>query len=194
MQHGPHRTSHHRHAATAIRQADILSELVLARRLVADRNTFEEYVFPLAIVLTQNCDLAQDHRVRFAEPPKLDSDKLIPSVLLAEVHTATDTLSRIAGGRRKEWDRLNIQANANPRFHFLQSVPADEDRLRHGLPELVVDFKRYFAVATEQLYLRISDGETNRQCVLVSPYLEHLAQRFVAYLSRVGLPTDHASE
>lgn len=192
---GPYRISHHRLASTPVRQGEILSDLFLARRVFRRQEeiAFEQEVRPLAIILTQDCDLDQDHRVRFVER-KTDSDKLIPCVLLAELHPATDTLARIAKGNKKEWERLNIARNGNPRFQFLEQVPAEHDRLGDGLPELVIDFKRYFAVATDELYFRVGSGETQRRCVLTSPYLEHLSHRFAHYLGRVGLPTDHVSK
>jgi hypothetical protein len=68
------------------------------------------------------------------------------------------------------------------------------DRLQEGLPELAIDFKRYFTVPTDEVYRRIELGEARRRCLLISPYLEHLSSRYAYFLSRIALPVDHASE
>ena len=39
-----------------------------------------------------------------------------------------------------------------------------------GIPELGVDFKRYFTIPTDEIYKRIEKGEVRRRCVLMSPY------------------------
>jgi hypothetical protein len=180
-----------------LRQCEILTNVIQTRLALvslgeAEPRT-EDLVFRYAIILTQDCELEQDHGVRFpAGQPA--SDKLIPSVLLAEVYTAEDMLSRIADSSKKQWERLNIAKNKNERFHFLQKAESDCDQRNEGLPELAIDFKRCFTLPTDELYRRIELGEAQRRCVLVSPYLEHLSSRFAYFLSRVALPSDHASE
>jgi hypothetical protein len=182
---------------TPLRQCEILSHLVSVRvrpeTLGVEELVYENLVVDLAMILTQDCDLEQDHRVRFVTP-KPTSDKLLPSILLAEVHTAQEVFARIAESNRKQRERLNIASNKNERFHFLQTVEPGCDRLNEGLPELTIDFKRYFAVPTAELYRRIELNQLQRRCVLVSPYLEQLSSRFAYFLSRVALPSDHDSK
>ena len=182
---------------TSIRQCAILTGLSRRAFVLETIGTPQEVVevvtVDYAVVLTQDCDLEQDYRVRFTTPTP-ESDKLIPCVFLVEAYVAQDICARIADSSRKKWDRLNIEANKNERFHFLQKVDTDADRLNQGLPELVLDFKRYFTLPTDELYRRIDVGQTRRRTLLASPYLEHLSGRFAYYLSRVGLPTDHLSE
>jgi hypothetical protein len=180
-----------------LRQCEILSHVVSVRvrpdSLGSEEPAYENLVIGLAVILTQDCDLEQDHQVRFVTP-KPASDKLLPAVLMAEVYTAQDVFARIAEGNRKQWERLNIAGNKNERFHFLQPVRPGCDWLYEGLPELTIDFKRYFTVPTAELYRRIELNQVRRRCVLLSPYLEHLSSRFAYFLSRVALPLDHASE
>lgn len=180
-----------------LRQGEILARVVVLRvdpaTLGTDDLQIERVEIPFALILTQDCDLEQDYSVRFGRSGS-GTDKLLPGILLTEVNTAEDTFARIAAGNQKQWNRLAIQSNRNPRFHFLQRVESGCDRLNEGLPELTIDFKRYFTIPPDELYRRVELGEAVRRCALVSPYLEHLGQRFAAYLSRVGLPTDHASE
>ena len=92
----------------------------------------------------------------------------------------------------KAWAR--IQANKDERYHFLQKAEAIDDVRGEGLPELGIDFKRYFTIPTEEVYWRVHQKEAQRRCVLQSPYLEHLSSRFAYFLSRVALLEDHFSE
>jgi hypothetical protein len=141
------------------------------------------------LVLTQDCDLEQDHRVRGEKQP---SDKLLPAILFCEVSTAEELYGIIRQTNKKLWDRIKI--NKDERYHFLQKVDPACDRLQQGLPELAIDFKRCFTLPTEEVHRWIEIGEAQRRCVMVSPYLEHLASRFAFFLSRIALPEDHFSE
>lgn len=183
--------------SASLRQGELITDVrntrVLAASLGTEELQFETATSEYALILTQDCDLEQDYAVRFLAP-KPGSDKLMPAVLLAVAQPAAAVFASIAENSKKQWDRLNIQKNKNERFHFLQKVGPDTDRLGQQLPELVIDFKRYFTVPTDVLYRRIELGESARRCVLVSPYLEHLSGRFAHYLSRVALPSDHVSE
>ena len=143
---------------------------------------------PYAIIVSQDCDLEQDFRARQGGNAP---DKLVPGTLFCEVATAEEV-------RGKE--EMNstlwrpVPTNKNERYHFLQRVDASCDAVQIGVVELVVDFKRYFTLPTDEVYHRIARGEAKRRCVLVSPYLEHFSTRFAHFLSRVALPQDHASD
>jgi hypothetical protein len=184
-------------AKAPLQQGEILTDVVQFRLNVASLGTASAlgapFRHPFSVVLTQDCDLEQDHRIRF--PAVQASDKLIPGVLFCEAVPAEELYAPIIatqGRKSKAWDR--IQQNNDIRYHFLQKVEPGSDRLNEGLPELALDFKRYFTLPTEEIYRRIELGEARRRCVLISPYLEHLSSRFAYYLSRVALPEDHASE
>ncbi|MGH7173120.1 MAG: hypothetical protein ACRELF_00090 [Gemmataceae bacterium] len=176
-----------------LRQGEILSDVPQFRFDVATLGTatpFGEPMYhPYAVILSQDCDLDQDFNVR---QKQIVSDKLLPSVLFCEVATAEELFSRVKALGSKLWDRIRI--NKDERYHFLQKAEADSDALGQGMPELGIDFKRYFAISTDEIYKRVEMGEAKRRCVLVSPYLEHLSSRFAYFLSRVALPQDHASQ
>ena len=89
------------------------------------------------------------------------------------------------------WDKIKI--NKNDRYHFFQLIPTEADLLGEGLPELAIDFKRYFTIPTDELYWKIDSGDAQRRTCLDHPYLEHLAQRFNSFLSRIALPQDYES-
>jgi hypothetical protein len=135
--------------------------------------------------------LEQDFKVRLMGNP---SDKLLPNVLFCNLAKAEDLRGTAAttGINSEMWKR--ISQNKDERYHFLQAVDGSCDALQIGLPETGIDFKRYFSIPTDELYKRIEIGEAKRRCILVSPYLEHLSNRFAHFLSRIALPEDHFSE
>jgi hypothetical protein len=181
-------------ASAPLRQGEFLTDVWRQFQLdVAAIGTGATTISPVrhrfVVVMTQDCDLDQDFRVR--SEGKVN-DKLLPGILFCEVATAQEVFGRIRQTNPKLWERIKI--NKDERFHFLQKVEPACDRLHEGLPELAIDFKRCFTLPTEEIYKRIEIGEARRRCVLVSPYLEHLSSRFAYFLSRVALPEDHFSE
>lgn len=180
--------------ASPIRQGEILSNLFHAQMAVesihdSDVVSVNTIIHPLSIVLTQDCDLEQDFKVR---DQGRDSDKQIPCILFCEVSTAPELAARL-GKTSKAWKSDRIPQNKNDRFHFMQRIEPAFDALHAGLEELGVDFKRYFVIPTAEVYKRVELGIAQRRTILVSPYLEHFCCRFANYLSRIGLPEDHES-
>lgn len=175
----------------ALRQGEILSDLVQASlrfdTIWQDQPVVKTMEHPLAIVVTQDCDLEQDFKARTGQNA---TDKLIPSVLFCQMTTA-EGLRGQQGITSEIWKR--IRNNKDERYHFLQKVEATHDALNKGLSELGVDFKRYFTIPTDEVYERLV-SEAKRRCRLVSPYLEHFSTRFAYYQFRVALPSDHFSE
>lgn len=142
---------------------------------------------PYALIVSQDCDLDWDFKARRGETSE---DKLVPNILFCEVTTAAGLRGR-SGINSDIWKR--IKDNKDERYHFLQQIKPDEDALVEGLPELGIDFKRFFAVSTEAVYYQLTGG-MKRRCRLLSPYLEHFSTRFCYYQFRVALPADHFSE
>jgi len=142
---------------------------------------------PYALVLSQGCDLEQDFRARQGH---VSQDKMVPTVLFCEVGLVSELKTNVK--QSSAWNRLII--NSDERYHFFQKVDREDDAASEGLPELGVDFKRFFAIPTEEVYHRIKNGEAKRRCCLRSPYLEHLCRRFANFLSRVALPEPHSSD
>src|SRR5262249_34569532 len=104
-------------AASPIRQGEILSDLhqfrLEVRSIGSQEATGKPFRHPYALVLTQDCDLDQDFRVRFPEPQP--SDKLIPGILFCEVVTAEELFGIIRQTNKKLWDRIKI--NKDERYH-----------------------------------------------------------------------------
>jgi hypothetical protein len=178
-------------AADGLRQGEIVTNLIRPRLSLASVGASPVVDFdpqPFTILLTQDCDLDQDSHVR---RQGTINDKLLPALFFCEVFTAEELFGRL-DRNRKLWER--IPKNKDERYHFLQRVDAAWDAEQIGLPELGIDFKRYFTMPADEVYRRIELGEAKRRCVLVSPYLEHLSSRYAYFLSRVALPLDHVSD
>jgi hypothetical protein len=177
-----------------LRQGEIVSDL---RQFPLDPDNMDvEKPFlkpihhPFAIIVSQDCDLDWDFRARQSLDPK-QRHKLLPNILFCMVATAEELRGRadINAGLWK-----GIRSNKDERYHFLQRTEPVWDTLNQGLPELGIDFKRYFTIPTNEVYFQLEKSIAKRRCRLVSPYLEHFSTRFVYFLSRVALPEDHFSE
>lgn len=177
-----------------LRQGEILTDLVQAH---LDIETVDDSSIPkinlrkhpYAIIVSQDCDLLQDYRARNGGAVK--PDKLLPNILFCEVTTAEELcLGRPSMNSREQ--KL-FAMNKVERYHFLQKVPPEADALQQGLPELGIDFKRFFTIPTDEVYKRLT-FEARRRCFMNSPYLEHLSDRFSYFQQRIALPEDHQSE
>jgi hypothetical protein len=144
-------------------------------------------IHPLAIIVSQGCDLEQDF---YARQRPATSDKVIPAVLFCEMISAAELRSRL-DNPGSGWKR--ISQNDDQRYHFFQTVEPEFDAEEQGLGELGVDFKRFFTVPTDEVYHRIRVCEAKRRCFLGSPYLEHFCVRFANFMSRIALPQRHES-
>ena len=185
---------------SALKQGELLSNVI---ETIADVDSISsgsprylERAHPFAFVLSQDCDLDWDFAARLSQN---GTHRIIPNVLMCEVQSAHEAAQGIVNAegskdskKSRGWSRLKI--NKDERYHFFETIDTSHDLLEERIGELVIDFKRYFTVSTEELYARILCGDTQRRCRLESPYLEHLSSRFAYFQSRVALPEDHLSE
>lgn len=145
-------------------------------------------VFPLVVVLTQDCDLQWDYQLRWAKVRPSNQDKALLSVLVVPLYNlehvyAGEQLSNLQLQmrtiNRNKTEGKDLRSNSNPRYHYLdfdETIP---------IATSVADFKQYFSVSVA--YLK----ELKRShfvCQLGALYREDLSQRFAAFLSRIGLP------
>lgn len=140
--------------------------------------------YAYVVVLSQACDLTQEFNGRN------DKKGQLPDILFCNVPTARELKDATPGMNTTIWDR--VKKNKDERYHFLEKVPAECDLRGEGIPELTVDFKRYFTLPVEEVYYQLTNE--CRRCVLCPQYLEHLSSRFSYFMGRVALPRDHASE
>jgi hypothetical protein len=181
--------------AAELRQSEIISNIVqYFRNPAASLDTPEDEVetlairHPYAVILSQDCDLLWDFDAKSkGGPPELNG------VLLYEAAPAD--------GIRAERDiKLDlwkpIRQNKNDRYQFLEAVPPECDLSKEGIPQLLIDFKRYFTISAQEIVRQISlrDNPARRRCCLQMPYREHLQFRAAQYLQRIVLPAEHKYE
>ena len=178
--------------SVALQQGEIISGLYqwVPKQLVEDMPAFKRQPFPYTIALSQSCDLEWDHDAR--KRGVIASDKLIPTIHFALAYTALEIRNRKGDGAisSDKWSRL--RRNDVDRFHFFELVRECDDAAKEGLPELTVDFKRYFSLTTPDVYWQL-ERNAARRTRLRSPYLEHFAMRFFHFQSRVAIPHPHFS-
>lgn len=186
-------TKVYRETTGVINQCDVFRNVEFVEYVKEVDNVIEvsKIVFPLAIVLTQACDLQQDHdaRKKSSESQEENQDKFLISVIVAPIYNFEDFRQGIhleqlglrmgAQGARKKSLCANIIKNENKRYHYLNFGDQVD------IVESVIDFKHYFTVTVNYL---TSIYETNYICSIDSLYRELISQRFSNFLSRIGLP------
>jgi hypothetical protein len=173
-----------------IAQGDIIRNVEYIEYISEKAGAIEvaKIIFPLIIVLTQDCDLAQDYRFRWSKANTETQDKWLLSVLIAPLYNVEHvytgehlselamTMERINRGRSPG---ENLRKNETPRYHYIEfpkHVP---------IAPSVIDFKHYFSVNVG--YLKKVRQE-NFKCQVSELYREDISQRFSSFLSRIGLP------
>lgn len=170
-------------------QGDLLRDVELVEFALEDQGIIEvsKIVFPLAVVLTQTCDVHEDYAVRWGRSERGTARKAMLSYLVAPMYSAAQL---IAGTHLQDLDinlkkidsrteQQHMYNNAHPRYHhlrFAEDIPVADS---------FVDFKHYFTASPTHLRERKRNGHVCRLCV---PHREALSHRFAAWLSRVGLP------
>jgi len=171
---------------TRISQADVFRDVECIEYAIEKRGIIEvsKILFPLVIVLTQDCDLAQDSINRKKET---QNSKLL-SVLVAPLYNAehvflgehlNDLNIKMAPVNKNKTPGKTLMQNETPRYHYIdfpEEIP---------LVAAVIDFKHYFSVHVSYLE---SIRPTSFVCRLSDLYREDVSQRFAAYLGRIGLP------
>lgn len=172
-------------------QGDILKDLDVP----IYNQELELQTLDFGVILSQDCDLNQDYtsrneisRTKDKSNPSLNN-KIIPSILICPAYPAEQLrqgnhldaidmpMVKISNPRKTPWKK--IIKNETPRYHYLNESEEFE------MPELVLDFKRYYSVSRDYLYAIYP------KCYLASLnelYREDLTNRFHHYHSRVGLP------
>lgn len=171
-------------------QGDIIRDVEYVEH-IAERNgnlEISKIVFPLVVVLTQDCDLAQDYKFRWSREQTTTKDKLLLSILVAPLYNAehvyngehlSDLGMPMAPINRKRSPGENLRKNETPRYHYLDfgsEIP---------IAPSVVDFKHYFSV--NAIYLK-KTKPSKFVCRLSTLYREDIAQRFASFLARIALP------
>ena len=175
---------------TRLCQGDILRDVEYIEYVAEESGIIEvsKIVFPLVMVLTQDCDLERDYISRWSRKPRSSHDKWLLSVLVAPLYNAAHVfsgqhLTEIGMDMQpinpKRGPGPFLKQNRLPRFHYLEfaeDVPVVAS---------VIDFKHYFSVNVKYLH-RIK--KSNFVCSISTLFREDVSQRFAGFLSRIGLP------
>lgn len=174
-----------------VSQGDIFRDVECIEYVVEKRGIIEvsKLVFPLVVVLTQDCDLEQDARLRKKTGIEARSDdKRLFAVLVAPIYNAAQVfLGQHLSDLGMVMSQINekrspgetLKQNERPRYHYLDFP--DHVPIVPG----IVDFKHYFSVSV--IYLQRT--RSNKfVCRLSALFREDLSVRFAGYLARIGLP------
>jgi len=195
-----------------IEQGDIFKDIKYIeqiKRVGGDNIEIHEINFPHVVVLTQDCDLSQNHKYFCEGSTPTDQDKKLLSIIVIPIYNLelfllgehlndqsirykmqkieryTEEGQKKVSKNKKinEYDYTHdfrsLVHNSNPRYHFLRFESPPR------LPDSVIDFKHFFTVNVEALNECIPDKFV---CKIGALYRELLSQRFAFYLSRIGLP------
>lgn len=145
--------------------------------------------YPFAVVMTQDCDLAQDWLRREALS---NAETDLSSVLLCRAAPAESAFASEANLRGRDLQKP-IKNNKNERYQYLIGSPVVAGSEVRQHPALLMDFKSVFSVRTSELYrqIRVGAAPVWRGFALETPWAEHLQCRFAWYHARIGLPHDH---
>jgi hypothetical protein len=173
-----------------IAQGDILRDVGYIEH-VSERGGIVEISkiqFPLVVVLTQDCDLAQDYTFRHSKLKAKTQDKFLLSVLVAPLYNVEHVYAgehlqelglKMAEINKTKTPGANLKNNETARYHYLE-FPKDVPVVNS-----VIDFKHYFSINVSHLKVH---KKTNFVCQLSELYREDVSQRFSSFLSRIGLP------
>lgn len=167
-----------------ISQGDIYRDVEYIEYAIENEGSIEisKIVFPFAVVLSQDCDLNQDHFLSDNDDKRLISVMVAPMYnyehFIKGEHLSELGLKMQQIKKGKTPDKY-IKNNTDQRYHYIEfaeNIP---------IVNSVIDFKHYFTVNTAYLKLH---REKSFICKISPLYRERLSQRFANFLSRIGLP------
>jgi len=182
-------------ASGALRQGEILKDVweyraeMPAAVLKDDQSvSFRPYHHAFVIVMTAECDLFHDYRIRY-EPTADEADKgeshprLLQHLFLCDLFEQEEIRPLMAGSdifRR-------AKRNQEERFHCLPEADIGDPVTTH-LPELFMDFHRTIGIHPFAIYEGVTQRDISRIAVVPPVYVHDLMHRYFGFLSRVGLP------
>ncbi len=169
-------------------QGDILRDIDVIDGYTKDASgeiEYDELTLPYIVVLTQDCDLDNDFKNRSENNPD-KHDKFLRTVLICPAYIAAEFKEgnhlEDLKLKMERWDTKRfkqIKEQNNARYHFLDA----DQKLQ--LPELVIDFKHYYAIPRDTLFRTYPE---HYLVTINQLFREYLSQRFSNYLCRIGLP------
>jgi len=185
----------------ALRQGEIVADVWEHRPLVPAASLGEgetaevrPLVHSLAIVMTADCDLENDYAERFSSgrptgPQQLlerdyEEPVLVPYVLMCDLQREDQIKGQVAGSEIMR----RVRSNQDERYHKLAEAPYRNGAWLGSTPDLYTDFKKTFALPTEQVCQAVASNGIRRIALVPHTYIHDLMHRFYGYLSRGGVP------
>lgn len=162
-----------------VRQGELLSSVP---EFVLNPGTidFAKVTRDFAIIVSPDCDIERNWDARQSETKP-------------ELRAFTFLIGIDAGDRslikKDVWNR--IKKADHSAYHAIEECPAAYDLEGKLIPPLAFSFRHLFSVPAEAVYQGLSDGTIRRRTQLLSPYRDHLIQRFCSYYGRVALEKNH---
>lgn len=139
-----------------------------------------------AIVMSQDCDLANDHVEYVIVCPVyrlLTGDRPYKTAWEETMTTSKQNPTVKAWGRHYE----DIRKGYEWPLSMLNDLPKPQTVGEPQKDKLIVDFKEVFSLPVDFLQSWVEHQQV--RLFLTPPYREHLAQAFARFFMRVGLPT-----
>lgn len=184
-------------ANTPICQGDVYKDVKYSYISNENNDTVEvvEYTFPMAIVISQACDVGFMSEMIDLKSGKVN--KFMPSILMCPIYDKEEAknMSHIDDAFselhiNKENDKTTlfnskefdiIEKDWHYRFHSLRVQDSHKNPI---IENVIIDFKHYFTVPATYLY----NNRDKRVCHLDGLFAEQITLKFATYLSRVAIP------
>jgi hypothetical protein len=138
---------------------------------------------PYAIIATPDCDLLHSFRaIRDSKSERING------VLFFEAEEALVARKRIPLNTQ-QW--RDVRRSRLEGYHLLNCFQPRHDLLGQQIPDLLIDFKRYFMLPTLEVYRQcqlVNQPKATRRCYLGDLWREDLQQRAMSFMQRVGTP------
>jgi len=176
-------------------QGDVFRDVSYCYIDKEDDDTVElvEFVFPMAIVVSQACDVNAMSEMLSKSSGK--ATKFMPSVLMCPIYGKEEAKS--TKHLEQAFTKLQLSKEGNEqlfnskeysiaendwhyRYHALKVIIDSDIVLENAL----IDFKHYFTVPASYLF----NSRENRLFTLGSLFAEQITLKFSTYLSRVAIP------
>lgn len=178
---------------------DIFKDIEYIESVKVSGNDIEisKIIFPYVVVLSQDCDLLQDHGNRLKNDvvngmikgnhliistlvaPLYNIEHVLEGLQLSELKRSMTGITKQSKKKEETTDYKRLVQNETPRYHCLNFGSDSE------IPISVIDFKHYFSLNVDYLY---GIKKKNFVCTISNLYKVDIIQRFASYLSRIGLP------
>ena len=155
-----------------LRQGDVLFNVPRVLNF-SEPDKFEIGLVEFSVVITPDCDME-----RIWTSKGTDNKSEFSNVLLLE-GTTQENISAAAWGKIKKHELMSA--------HAFEKCPSESDSEGIGFPKLTFNFKKVFGLPPDTLFQYIDAGIVRRRASLLSPFRDHLVQRYAGFAGRVAL-------